>query len=88
MPSTLEAGDVIEADHSDSVNLETPTSLQVHESRLYRKNYDDSAQPKRSRLLSDVYEETEEVELEEDLFLMGIDKPFNYKQAAKDKNWN
>lgn len=39
------------------------------------------------RSLRDIYAETEQIELEdEELFLMGVDEPANYSQAAKDMN--
>lgn len=41
-----------------------------------------------TRSLADIYANTEIVELEdEELFLMGVDEPANYSQAAKDVNW-
>lgn len=49
-------------------------------------NYDDSHEPKRFKSIRNVYE-TEEVELGDGLFLMGVDEPVTYKQAVKDKNW-
>lgn len=43
--------------------------------------------PKKSRLLSEVYNETEEVEIDKELCFMVIDRPGNFKQAVKDVNW-
>ena len=44
--------------------------------------------PRNFRSLSEVYANTEEVELEDDeLFLMGIDEPVSYGQAVKQQNW-
>ncbi|KAL8116648.1 hypothetical protein AgCh_022990 [Apium graveolens] len=45
------------------------------------------SEPRRFRLLSDIYNDAEEVELGEELFLMGIDEPVNYEQACKKKEW-
>lgn len=50
-------------------------------------NYDDSCEPKCFRRLSDVYRCTEEVEMEDELLLMGIDEPENFKQAEKGREW-
>ena len=64
----------------------TPTS-QTPVSRLNPDNYDDSTEPRKIRPLSEVYNETEEVKLDEELYPMGIEEPANYKQAIKDSNW-
>lgn len=42
---------------------------------------------RKSRLLSDIYNETSEVELEEELLLTGIDEPNCYEQALKEPGW-
>lgn len=34
-----------------------------------------------------MYNETEEVQLDEGLYLMGIEEPINFTQAVKDQNW-
>lgn len=48
---------------------------------------DTSSEPRNFRSLDDVYANTEEVALEdEELFLMGVDEPANYKEAAKEQN--
>lgn len=57
------------------------------QSELRSENYDDSAIPKKSRRLSDIYNDTEEVVLDEELYLMGVEEPANYKEAVKDMNW-
>lgn len=66
----------------------TPTS-QTHVSRLRLNsdNYDDSTEPRKIRPLSEMYNEMEEIELDEELYLMAIEEPANYKQAIKDSNW-
>lgn len=38
-------------------------------------------------MLGEIYDETEETELEEELFLCGIDEPGSYEQAMKEKAW-
>lgn len=52
-------------------------------SRLALENYDDSREPRKKRLISEVYNDTEEMVLEEELFLeelflMGVEEPSNY----------
>lgn len=36
--------------------------------------------------MRDIYEETDKIEANEDLFLMGVEEPRNFKQAAGDSN--
>lgn len=44
--------------------------------------------PRRYRPLSEIYNETEQIELEdEELYLMGLDEPVNYTQAVKGSEW-
>lgn len=45
------------------------------------------SEPSRYRSLRDVYEDTEEIELEEELYLMGIDEPSDFNQTSKRKEW-
>lgn len=80
-----EFGDVNETS-AERQSVSTPSS-QSTGSRLDRDNYDDSVTPKKSRPISEIHNETEEVELDENLNLMGVDEPANFKQAVKDKNW-
>lgn len=51
------------------------------------ERYDDSVTPKRFRSLTDIYNATEEIELEDELMLMGINEPSAYKHAVKDHVW-
>lgn len=71
-------------DTSDG-ELDTPFS-QPSNTRVNRDDYDDSHTPKKFRSLNEVYDETEEVTLDEELYLMGVEEPSNFKQAAKDIN--
>lgn len=48
-------------------------------------NSSGSSEPRRFRLLSDVYNEIEEVKLEDELLLLSIDEPDCYSQAAEKK---
>lgn len=41
----------------------------------------------RFRLLSDIYDVTEQVEIEEELLLIGVDEPVTYQEAVKEKAW-
>lgn len=46
-----------------------------------------SPEHRKFRLLSNIYNETEEVELEEEMLLLSIDEPVCYSQAATKKEW-
>ena len=52
-----------------------------------RYTYDDSETPRRFRHLQDIYGDTTEIELEEELLLMWIDEPVCFEQAVKDDVW-
>lgn len=69
-----------------SESAETPRT-QTLVPRLNYEDYDDSTEPRRVRKLSEIYEETEEMQLDEELYLMGIEEPMNFTQAAKNRNW-
>lgn len=75
--------------HSNEFEEQEPVTPLIHDSslRLAPENYDDSREPKKTRLISEIYNDTEEMVLEEELFLMGVEEPSNYKEAAKDRNW-
>lgn len=46
-----------------------------------------SSEPVKFRSLTDIYNDTEEIELDDELLLMGIDEPKNYREAATKHNW-
>lgn len=60
----------------------TPSAAQVDSD-----TYDDSQPPRRFRALADIYNNTEPSELDEKLFLMGVDEPTYYRQATKSSEW-
>lgn len=51
-------------------------------------NYDDNVEPRKTKAVVDVYNDTEEVITEEELYLMGVEEPANYHEASKDRNWS
>lgn len=71
------------ADTDMSQNLSTQ-KVQSHGSMLSSENYDDSTERRRTRNLTDIYNDTEEVELDKDLYRMGVEEPANYKQVVND----
>lgn len=56
----------------DDLEVSTPRS-QTRNRSVEADMYDDSTTPKKFRPLSDIYNETEEIEIEDELMLMGID---------------
>lgn len=64
--------------------MQTQTRSQVQSLNL--EDYDDSIEPRRVRNLAEIYNETEEVYLDEELYLMGVEEPMNYSHAIKDRN--
>lgn len=46
-----------------------------------------STEPRKFRLLSEIYDETEEVEIDEKLLLLSIEEPSSYIQAEKESAW-
>lgn len=55
----------------DQDQMEMPSQKQRH--GVNREQYHDSHTPKKFRSLTDLYENTKEVEEEDELLLMGID---------------
>lgn len=68
--------EVSSAESRTEVNVETPT--RSIESSPQSIASDVSSEPKTFWILSDIYNETYEVELEDELCLLGIDEPGNY----------
>lgn len=71
-----------EGDSSDST---TGTTSNITQSPMDSDtSVEMEERPKRYRRLSEIYNVTEQIELEDDeLYLMGVDEPMNYKEAAK-----
>lgn len=53
----------------------------------YYSGTEDSSAPRQFRLLSEIYDETEDIEIKNELLLLGVDEPLNYIQAAVEKEW-
>lgn len=69
----------------------TPATPASSHSNTQSQNYDDSHTPRKFRLIDSIYNQTEEMELEnelaDELLLLGIDEPVCYAQAVKEKHW-
>lgn len=48
----------------------------------FHSTHDESGEPRRLRLLSEIYDETDEIELDNELMLLSIEEPSSYKQAV------
>lgn len=66
----------------------TPLAFRENEDVLDRENYDNSVTPKKSRSISEVYNDIDEAVIEEELCLMGIDKQGNYEKDWRDVNYD
>lgn len=67
---------------SDETEAITPVSRHSN-----TETYDDSVTTRKFKSIADVYRDTEEVEIEDELLLMGIDEPSLYIHVVKDKAW-
>lgn len=74
-------GDAITEEDVTTTPPNSPTNNQGSE------NNDESSEPKRYRNLSDIYNDAEEVEIQDELMFVGIEEPVNYSQAVKKRDW-
>ena len=64
----------------------TETGAETNEGSLSEIS-SNNGEPGRFRALNDIYDQTEEIELTEELLLLGIDEPVVYEQAVKNRVW-
>lgn len=84
---TSNASDSNNFQTNDRENSREATPEPVSAQRAYSKNYDDSSTPKKFRSIASIYNETEEVELNDELLFVGMEEPVFYKDASKDREW-
>lgn len=48
---------------------------------------DSSSEPRNYKSLREIYDNTEEIELDEELYPMGVEEPTCYEQVAKETEW-
>lgn len=82
-PKLDEGGEQSRGRDNEEQEINTPQRKEIPDP----STYDDSGVPKRFRSLADVYNESEEVEIEDELLCMGVDEPSSYKTAVKEKAW-
>lgn len=82
-----ETGEGSDSHSSSNSNSITDTSTYAGSSAENSESEASSA-PQNFRSLGEIYADTEEVELEdEELLLMGVEEPADYKQAPRGVNW-
>lgn len=76
-----------ELDTVEDIAPEIPQPSGTPDGEIDSATHDESAPPRHYIRLSDVYEHTSEIELEEELLLIGIDEPVCFEQAVKEEVW-
>lgn len=69
---------------TDGDSLATTPPLHSDTKISESENSDSSIEPKNYKSINDIYNNREEVELEDELLLMGVDEHTNYSQAVKE----
>lgn len=91
-PSMNTGSNAIGTENSETGENSTQNSAQSKSSSSSssaqsKSSSSSSSEPQNFRLLSDIYNETEELEAENEMLLLGIDEPKNYIEAASEKAW-
>lgn len=78
----------MESESTTPVHSHGHETSQQHTSELEESaESSSSTEPRKFRLLTDVYNDTEEIELPDDMLLLGIEEPANFEQAVKEPEW-
>lgn len=82
----------IDGQFTDEVDMkESATPIQTPKSSQLSEDSDGesskSSTPKHFRSVSGIYDNTKEIELEEELLFVGVEEPVTYNQAVKEKSW-
>lgn len=85
MPDDEMQNDVEQQQTNDARESESTTSPQQTDEKISSENYDET--PKYYRSVSEIYDVTEEVEIEDELMIMSINEVGNYIQVVKQKEW-
>lgn len=70
---------------TEETTAQSPVLSQTSEDSSEKS--DTNVAPKRHRSLINLYENTEEVELDQELLFLGIEEPVTYNQAKKERAW-
>lgn len=83
-PDLGESSDQGKSSEIEQDSITTP--VQTREGS-FQQTHDESGEPRRLRLLSEVYDETEEIELDSELLLTSVEDPTSYKEAMQETEW-
>lgn len=72
---------------SMSSQFDTPVNSSTKNESLSPEISDTSSKPRKFRFLNDNYDETEEIEIDNELLMLSIKEPSSYSQDAKEKEW-
>ncbi|XP_074328304.1 uncharacterized protein LOC141666209 [Apium graveolens] len=86
------AGEEVTQESDGETKIENEVMQESHVQSLLQtevrsENYDGSEPPRKFRVVTDIYNNTEAIELDEELLLMGVDEPTNYKKDNKEVEW-
>ncbi|KAL8096387.1 hypothetical protein AgCh_037375 [Apium graveolens] len=86
-PSLVSTPSSVGANSAFETSSNTATSSQPETGYSSSTSSDASSEPKGYRSLRDIYDETEVVEIENELLLVSIDEPSNFKEAVEEQVW-
>lgn len=80
--------EIVSPQYNENNDVQTPVSSAISgQSHATEDLTSDESAPRKFRSLNDVYADSEEVFLDEDMLLLGMEEPANYKQALTDPAW-
>lgn len=71
--------------------IPSTTGSSVHESNSESYNSEsseESSEPRRFRLLNEVYDDIEEIQIADELLLIGVEEPKTFEEAKINKEWD
>lgn len=72
---------------SDTGGAENVTRPHLLVTSVNPENYDDSEESQQFKSINNVYNDTEHVELEEEIMFTVVEEPHDREQAAKERDW-
>lgn len=77
-----------ETTHSENNVLDSSTRVEQRGEQIFEdENVDGSTEPKKYRSVTEIYNSSEPIELQEELLFMGVEEPINFGQDNKEKCW-
>ncbi|XP_074360732.1 uncharacterized protein LOC141700979, partial [Apium graveolens] len=74
-------------DSMDGYHTDSAISNEFQSNTMSPRDTSVETEPRKFRSLSAVYDETEETELADELMLLGVEEPTNYREATIEKAW-